>query len=426
MHRLLNMPKRRKKYCQVPDALAFPSNVRLTVEPDRLEIVYSRRRWGGLFVLVFCSIFCQTIIEMGISLHEWGFREMIAGVVFSSFVFLMFFFVLCCFFHREQLRITSSGLEWRFTAIFPIRHRTITWEELVSFQRGYENGNSGHGVQMIRSWGCKVQTTHREFHIFLDMNPYSVGKAVRQVLQRFIVEYRKSHALATPVKISAKQHEQSQRTAEKQTHIDNRWTLWDNGSGMLIYERRGWVSLKTSASLLAFCLFWNGITSIFVAVCIMGITGWGNVKIFPPALCWFLAIFLIPFILIGLMILSHTLARLMQYFCQYRITLDKTGVHYRRSWFGIGLTRFWRYTNIIQVSVLRNKKNYRGWDCVRNPEIADSIEGIANDSSYAIHFEGGASRKWTTSMIRDLYKMEAHAIAARIRTMKVNALENPR
>ena len=196
------MSKCRKKHHEIPDEpLIFPSNVRLTVEPNRLEIVYSRKRWEGLFVLVFSYIFCQTVIKIVFSLHEWEFGEMIAGgVVLFSIIFLMVFLILCCFFRREQLRITSSGLEWRFTAIFPIRHRTITWEELVTFQRGYENSNTGRGVPTIRSWGCKVQTTRGEFHIFLDMNPHSDGKAVRRVLQRFIAEYRKTHALATPVK----------------------------------------------------------------------------------------------------------------------------------------------------------------------------------------------------------------------------------
>ena len=60
------------------------------------------------------------------------------------------------------------------------------------------------------------------------------------------------------------------------------------------------------------------------------------------------------------------------------------------------------------------------WECVRNPEINDSIEGVADDCSYAIYFPDGTNGtvKRPSNMIRDLYEQEARAIAAKIRAME--------
>ena len=175
------MTKRRKKNSKTPaDPSVFPSNVRLTVEPDRLEVVYSRKRWEfGLFLLVFSSIWIRGLYLITEGLlrqgHEWKNSDIFGLGLFWLVALFLFFLVACCFFHRERLRIHLEGLEWRFIAIFPIRWRKITWDQLIVFQRGYGNCNTGHGVPMIRSWGCQVETTVGVFHMFLDMPPHSDG-----------------------------------------------------------------------------------------------------------------------------------------------------------------------------------------------------------------------------------------------------------
>ena len=420
------MSKRRKKSRREPAGPPDLPNVRLTVEPDRLEVVYSRKRWGGLFVLVFACFWVRASCQFvaGLFRHEWGYGEVFAVGVLASVNLLLLFFILCCFFHRERLRIDSSGLDWRFTAIFPVRRRKVSWEQLVAFQRGYDQGER----QLIRSWGCQVETTNRMCGVFLDMSPYSDGAELRCFLQQFITKYREANTIATPISVIAKKRKQLQAAeiARKQALVENRWTLRDDGSGTMVYERRGWVSLVTSAKLLGICLFWNGGVSIFVAVCITSIAGVADNRKFPPALGWAMAVFLIPFVLIGLMIFSITAMTILQYFCRYKITIDETGVRYRRSWFGIGRTRFWSHANAVRISILRDRKDYAKWwnntkECVRNPEFADSFEGKANDNSYAIHFADGSNdtdKKRPSQMIRNLYEKEARAIAARIRAMK--------
>ena len=134
------------------------------------------------------------------------------------------------------------------------------------------------------------------------------------------------------------------------------------------------------------------------------------------ALQWLLTIFLIPFVLIGLMILTVTVATLLQYFCRYQITLDETGVHYRRSWFGIGRTRHWDYGDIRNVTVLRNTKKLKLRDIIRNLEIADNDGNTtANCYPYTVYFSDGTGVRKTSGMIRDLLEGEARFIAAKIR-----------
>jgi len=412
------MSKRCKKNRREPVGPPDLANVRLTVEPDRLEIVWSRkRRWAaGLGLIVFNSFWINGLYQVAESFfrHGWGIGEIFAIGVLSFVVLLLFYFILCCFFHRERLRIDSNGLDWRFTAIFPFWHRKVPWEQLVKFDYGY--------IAREWCWGCKVETIRREFYVFLDLPPYGDGTILRRFLQHFITKYRETNSIATPVAVFSKKREQvfAAEEVRKRNLIKNRWTFRDDGSGMLVFERWGWVSIKSSVVLLVVCLFWNGGISIFVAACV---ASWMSDQA-SPFFRWFLTIFLIPFVLIGQMFLFGSVTRMLQYFCRYKITIDETGVRYRRSWFGIGRTRFWTHANIIRVSILRNRKDLTmlssAWNSLRNPEFSDSVEGVANDCSFAIHFSNGTDGKdkHTSDMIRDLYEQEARAIAAKIRVFQ--------
>ena len=249
------------------------------------------------------------------------------------------------------------------------------------------------------------------------MNPYSDGAELRRFLQQFIAEHRKNHALAAPVGVSTKKRDQLQRTTKKRKTVENRWAESNDESGAVIFARRGRVSLMSLAQVLAICLFWDGGVSVFVGICV---GAWIDDK-YPLAVCWFLTIFLIPFILIGLMIFAVTAMTVLQNFCRYIITIDNMGVHYCRSWFGIGRARVWRHADIRQVSVLYNTKPPRMRDSIRNPELADTVNGVGNISDcYAVDFSisNATNKRLAANMIRDLHEREARTIAARIRTIQ--------
>ncbi|MCO6047243.1 hypothetical protein NG895_25365 [Aeoliella sp. ICT_H6.2] len=77
---------------------------------------------------------------------------------------------------------------------------------------------------------------------------------------------------------------------------DSRWQLTHEGSG-LVFTNRGRWSLVAIGGSLFICLFWNGIVGVFV---------WELINDFR----WFLALFLIPFEVIGLVMLFTLLAAL--------------------------------------------------------------------------------------------------------------------
>ena len=166
------MSKRRKKNHKKPSGPPVLANVRLTVEPERLEIVYSRKRWEGLFVLAFSCIWTRGVYSVIGGLirqgYEWKSGEIFGLGLFTLITLTLFFLVVCCFFHRERLRLDSNGLDWWVTAIFPIRHRKIPWDELVAFQRGYWNGGFfGTGVFIVQRFVVGVAKWKRRLKYFI-------------------------------------------------------------------------------------------------------------------------------------------------------------------------------------------------------------------------------------------------------------------
>ncbi len=103
----------------------------------------------------------------------------------------------------------------------------------------------------------------------------------------------------------------------------------------------------------------------------------------------------------------------LQNFCRYKITLDNQGVQYRRSWFGIGWNRVWRYTDFAKVTAEYRTLKFLQLDMIRNPELGDAGDGRTNPYPFAIRFLSADDEPLGT--IPDLLENEAILIAKQIR-----------
>ena len=190
--------------------------------------------------------------------------------------------------------------------------------------------------------------------------------------------------------------------------LDSRWTFHDDGVTQTL-TRKGHVSARVFLTTLFVTVFINGIVSLFA---VGAIVMWmeGKEPVFLP---YFIAIIITPFLLLGFVALVTMLMILLQFFCRYTITLDTQGVRYRRSWFGVGRKRHWTFSDIGQVVIRRKAGNLRWRDTIRNPELADTRDGVTNP--YPFYVQILDPEEQPLGVIPDLLEGEARWIASKIR-----------
>ncbi|HBT77468.1 MAG TPA: hypothetical protein DEB39_11235 [Planctomycetaceae bacterium] len=176
-------------------ASVLPRNVRLTVEPDRLEIEYFSRCMLRFDLPIFGAIWTAATVGGTIT-------EIEKGVSWNILLILPFwvvaFGILCAilrnFFHRERLRIDADGLDWRLATGVTVYRRRVPWDRLIAIQVGCHYGPN----KFITGWGMGVETDERSFYIFLDMDFEGDGKILRQTVKDFIADYRERYSLPEP------------------------------------------------------------------------------------------------------------------------------------------------------------------------------------------------------------------------------------
>lgn len=123
------------------------------------------------------------------------------------------------------------------------------------------------------------------------------------------------------------------RTAKPE---ETSWEFETGFAGETVLVNPGSFEWKPALSVLGFCLFWNGITGVFIANWIRDILN-NN----PD---WFFAVFLTPFVLIGLGILSCTAIVWIDPFRMVEYRFSNREIAWRYSWFGLG---FWRQWSLV-------------------------------------------------------------------------------
>jgi hypothetical protein len=116
-----------------------------------------------------------------------------------------------------------------------------------------------------------------------------------------------------------------------------RWRIEDNIRSITLHQR-GRTQPLTAAGALAICLFWNGIVGVFVVQLIRDFQ-------------WLLALFLVPFVVIGLAIIGVFFFALTNGFRATEWTIDSNElVRYRRGLL-LRRTRRWTIGRLMRTTI---------------------------------------------------------------------------
>lgn len=300
--------------------------VQIDLVGDEMRFEWRKVSWGDLFpVMVWLLSWtagCVMMLHALLTEFEWSM--MLFSVSFLTSWFAIAGFVFVMLFGRQRLVVTRRSLQTTTQALMTFSSREVPIDEVEGafVERDLIRRKSG---PPSRQWKVSIHTLGK---------PVEFAKGVKWPEDEWLAETinvcldrmasdRAALVVSAAIREPAESHADCDQdeasedelpelvTAEKKPNqkgvfvpsrdrwkqpSDSTWQLSREGRALVFINRGRW-SLAAILGSLFICLFWNGIVSVFV------------LQLFKD-FQWLLAIFLIPFEVIGLVILFALLAAL--------------------------------------------------------------------------------------------------------------------
>jgi len=335
-----------------------PARVRTQIEPtaEGLSLVFRKRQlllgcfMSGFFL--FWSAGCITLTIAVIASPELT-MVLFALPFWAAWMFLL---VAICsaLFLRDRLTLDSAGIRLRRRVLFFSKQQFVPLAEAQSFSSYYEETDSESGTG---EWGLELKTLGLPLQFFGGLEEgerawlqFKLNELLRELQGKYLhTSTRKTRRPADPaqapveMEMGADGEREAQRLTETlqvasapvEAPSDSRWGRLQTYEA-ITFENRGHLSGTGIAGVLFLNAFWNGIVGVFLSVLISGegLDGDGELG------WWFLFLFLIPFELIGLVLLVGLVFAILEPFRRTTWQFQRGMIIRRMSWFGLG--KSWR------------------------------------------------------------------------------------
>ena len=174
----LIMAQRKRKTRTIPqlreqdragEIASFDPRCQMVCVPDATEgdavselfVEYRDRHYqmGLFFLLLFsaCTFFCAMFLrEYLVVTPSWKILAVTPLFAVWAFFGWMFFRSV---FHKETLHVNSDGINYRFTAIFPVVRRFVAWSDLVAVHPGRRVWAFTGANMWSEHWAMEIETT---------------------------------------------------------------------------------------------------------------------------------------------------------------------------------------------------------------------------------------------------------------------------
>ncbi len=350
-----------------------PARCRVRVERlgRDLELYHSQRHLGvALFLAAFLTAWsagCATAIGAAIRQGD-PFMWLLATPFLAAWCFLVWILQQSLF-GWERLRIGPSGLVHEQRGMLGVRRRELPLSEVQSFAAAMTTGGEDQSPQSY----IRIRTLGK---------PVAFAKGVSEREVRWLVELLQSHTSVLrgdeepmdeedeaevgvqPLGCQEDADPEAQPSGGEETEHAKAWTPTSTrslvevleparqpleppsdcgytlrqGFDGLHFERRGRWSLAAIAAITLINAFWNGIVGVFV---------WQLCREFQ----WFLCLFLVPFELVGLMLVLLWIGAV---FAPAFLNVWSFGgyeISCRTSFFGFGATKRYPVTSLDRIEL---------------------------------------------------------------------------
>lgn len=326
---------------------------RLKGDEETLTGVISGRSWStAVFMSFWLTIWtagCIWLLVEAFTKQDWFL--FLFGVPFWASWFFATGVLLNALFSETRFTLGPDGFrqQWRVLRSITIQEIPL-WElrrfchRILSFDR--EN-SSRHAIEVQRMgkslyMGENLSIAEQEWLAFaLDDH--------RQYLQR------QAGISVTPDSVEI---QQLLADGNAPTH-DSAWSLQDDTFADLVFANHGRFELGSVLGLAFLNAFWNGIVSLFV----LSMLGLGpEMKIPEGSAWWIAALFLLPFVVIGAMLLFGLVFLVLEPFRETRWIFADGRIRFVSTWLGwsFGLAENYTVGSAMVVIVQEELKPTKG------------------------------------------------------------------
>ncbi len=402
-----------------PPARPERLSVRWEQSGDRLWLVHRNRgRGGGCFLtlwLIGWTVGC--VFLAGMVIRDPKLLHFLFAVPFwASWVFV-FALVLRSFFQREQFLLDREGAVFLRRVFVPLCRREVPLSEIKQFAEYSRVTDSENGT---RSYGLEMQTVGQPLK-FAEGLEEPERNWLLYTINEHLANLRLVYGGAQPaaatqdsacevapdrppdVTESFGVRAASRSTALCQPPSDAGWQRVDDFDS-IAFTQRGRLSLVALFGLLFVNLFWNGIVGVFVLQLfdnqamqpLQGVEWWG------------LAVFLIPFEVIGLLMFATLIAMLLEPVRRTTWRFGRSDIECRLTWFGLG--RCWNYmvADLQRIDLHAGKSSGE-----QSQSPAQAMRNMRGQGSYRLSFVDKSNRE--VCSVKGLTEGEARWVADVVR-----------
>jgi hypothetical protein len=356
---------RRRSHSKRPDRISYT----LTDAGNELLFAYRRRQNAvGCFLSFWLAGWTAGCVFLTVMVAKQPDLERILfAIPFWAAWFAGASLLAHALFCREDLRLGPDGVTFRRNVLVPLTRRHVPLEEVTAFAPYYDATKGVRGVEM-QTAGKPVrfaaELPDEERHSLLQkLNEHLAtlrpkhARQINEVLLKLEVppsdgetpQEDDDHAESRNVVVKDKTTEAaSADIAVESASItltaddpptarpsDSAWRRVEDFQA-IVFSSRGRLSFMSLLVLLFLNAFWNGIVSLFLLMALGLIPGGPD-----GFMRWIMLLFLVPFVLIGLLFLVLLLAAILEPLRRSRWRFDDAEISYRFSYFGLGPR--WRY-----------------------------------------------------------------------------------
>lgn len=333
---------------------------------DGVRIVNAKRHWAiAAFLMLWLSIWTMgCIMLVGAVIAQFSFFTLLFALPFWAAEVFVLAILGTLIASREDFTLDEAGVSYLYRVYgLRIQNRQVPLAEITSFARKWEppkddenNSRSlGTHAVLMKTIGAPLKfaagvTKEERDWLALTLNECLASlKRYSGPITRVEEEAEVSPSLSSELPDVLELRPPS--AAQVSAPSDTTWVQHYDFDAFT-FVQRGQLTLAGLGFMLFVCLFWNGIVGVFVGL-LFGFTPDGRKDAVQGFEWWFLFLFLIPFELIGLMIIGGLIAMLLEPVRRSRWILYRNAIAYRVAWLGIGRT--WRY-EITELDCLELRK----------------------------------------------------------------------
>lgn len=333
-------------------APVMPAKLRGTydVTPQGMTVRYHPRAGAVGFLIIWLigwTVGCVLLAYKVFVDQEW--MTIIFAIPFWSSWLVVFSLIVGGLTRRQRLEVDAEGLRYIDRAVVTLKNRRVPRDEFRKFVVTRRKSNSNDNRSKT---GLEVRTSGKPLFMFQNMPDAELRWLSYQLSQ--LIESPAEKTADAPRARSDALGPRPQTLAisdqEAEPPSDSSWELVRDFQSLKFVQRGRW-SWSGVLGLLFICAFWNGIVAVFVGG-LLGLTPDMNMQ---GGQWWMLFFFLIPFEVIGLVMLAALVFAVLEPVRRKAWQFEPGHVSYQYTWLGLGRRRAYPFESLERIDLGRRR-----------------------------------------------------------------------